>query len=223
MCCPKSTLRTGRSFFEKTSRDALLEMFAKGESSVYVESRRIAKDGEYHWTAVNVVRMEDSEDGNIMAMLLISTIDERKLMEQEREEFAAGVATLFEEFRRSMPRRALYILRRLQDLWDDFSEQGVYESDFEDYCEGKVHPEDRGAFRQVFSLDAIRVQLKEGIGKVRREFRFLTGEGYRWMEMIAVPVQNTINEDGKAILIYRDIHALKIAQEEQKTANRRFR
>lgn len=219
---PKVHPADRQELFEKTSRDALLEMFAKGESSVYVESRRIAKDGEYHWTAVNVVRMEDSEDGNIMAMLLISTIDERKLMEQEREEFAAGVATLFEESVTVNATKGTYILRRLQDSWDDFSEQGVYESDFEDYCEGKVHPEDRGAFRQVFSLDAIRVQLKEGIGKVRREFRFLTGEGYRWMEMIAVPVQNTINEDGKAILIYRDIHALKIAQEEQKTANRRF-
>ncbi len=211
-----------QGFYQKMNKNALLEVFAKGENYSYAECRRLGKDGEYHWTLTSAVRMEDNSFGDIMAMIMVSTIDDRKWMEQERQEFTAGVTALFEDSVTLNITKGTYVWHRSHKPWDGGREQGVYEQDSEKYSEAVLYPADRDAFWAAFSLDALRKRFAKGEKKIRRELRVFTPEGYRWVEITAVSIENMVSDDQKAILISRDIHELHMAKEERENANRRF-
>lgn len=209
----------------KLGQKHLLDALARGESSIYLESRRMGKDRRYHWTALNIIRMDDTPDGDIMVMLLLSTIDERKQIEQEHEEFYTGVTELFEECVSLNATKNTYILRRISDRsWEKIPEQGDFDTNNRLYCRTLIHPDDQQLFLDAFSLSSIRKEMGEnGAGRIHCEFRRkITSGEYHWAEMTAIRVDDMFGDDLKVILVYRDIHDLRLAQEQQRDADQRF-
>lgn len=189
--------------------------------SIQFQCRRKGKDGLYHWMSITVVRT-DYSDG-IAAMVLMRTIDNQKQVEQDKEEFTMGITALLDECVTLNVSQGTFVTRKTNETWNGIAREGLFEAANKAYCKKNIHPEDREAFRETFSLKGIRRQLQAGRRKFTRELRRLTpGGSYHWVEMAVVAIENKVGEDVKAILTYRDIHALKVAQEEEENTNRRL-
>ncbi|MBC5647417.1 PAS domain-containing protein [Christensenella sp. NSJ-35] len=191
------------------------------KGSIHFQCRRKGEDGLYHWVSTTVVRT-DYSDG-IAAMVLVRTIDNQKQMEQDKEEFTMGITALLDECITLNVTEGTFVARKTNETWGDVAREGLFEPANKAYCDKTVHPEDRAAFRNIFSLKGIRRQLQAGHRKISREIRRLAPDGtYHWVEMTVVAIENKVGDDIKAILTYRDIHALKVAQEEEENTNRRL-
>lgn len=78
-------------FIRKFSRKSLLEKFAGGEKQVSMEMRQIGNDGEYHWNATQVVRIESPYTDDVLEITMTKDIDEERFRQEEnfRKERAA--------------------------------------------------------------------------------------------------------------------------------------
>ncbi len=211
------------TFAHTLGPENLLATFAAGQPSVGGEFRRKGTDGNYHWVAMTAVQLSRQAGGEVMTLLLTSTIDARKQMEQAREEFTTGVTALFEECVTLNVTQGRYLLRKSDATWGLIPSEGVFEETNETYCRQLVHPDDQPLFLAAFSLESIRRQLAEGAQRVMRTLRRKDRSGqYRWVEMTMIRLENHVDSDQKVLLVYQDVHRLKTAQEQQREADLRF-
>ena len=211
------------AFARALGPDSLLAAFAAGQTSVGGEFRRKGTDGNYHWVAITAVQLSRQAGGEVMTLLLTSTIDARKQMEQAREEFTTGVTALFEECVTLNVTQDRYLLRKSNPSWGPIPPEGAFEASNSLYCRQVIHPDDQPLFLAAFSLASIRRQLAEGAQRVMRTLRRKGRDGgYRWVEMTMIRLENRIDDDQKVLLVYRDVHQLKTAQEQQREADLRF-
>lgn len=211
------------AFAHTLGPEGLLAAFAAGQTSAGGEFRRRGTDGRYHWVAMTGVQLSRQAGGEVVALLLTATIDARKQMEQAREEFTTGVTALFEECVTLNVTQDRYLLRKSDATWGPIPPEGAFEAANALYCRQVIHPDDQPLFLAAFSLANIRRQLAEGAQRVMRTLRRKGRDGrYRWVEMTMVRLENRVDEDQKVLLVYRDVHQLKTAQEQQREADLRF-
>lgn len=205
------------SFF---SAQSLMQLFSKDETSRYFEYRRKKSDGRYHWCSTRVVRT-DGSDGHLRLMFLNTQIDERKELEQQRTEFSIAATAMFDECLVLNVTEGTFVARKgSKSLTGLPFSQGDYALLIQAYAEQLIYPPDRASFLQAFSLSNLREKAAEPLSV---ELRRKSMDGsYRWAEMTGVEVENAISTDRKMLLIYRDIHDFKMAQEAQQTSIRRF-
>ena len=70
-------------FERKFSRQALLDAFARGESTVTMEMRQMGDDGIYHWNSTQVVQVKSPYTDDIMEITLSKNIDEERRQQEE--------------------------------------------------------------------------------------------------------------------------------------------
>ncbi len=73
-------------FLEKFSRGNLLDAYAKGTKSVYLEHLQMGDDGKEHWTASHVMLTEDPYNDDINALVLARCIDDIKEKEAKSKQ-----------------------------------------------------------------------------------------------------------------------------------------
>lgn len=204
-----------REVFRKNySASALLKAFAKNRTSVLRELRRLGEDGQYHWIMLRAVPMGINEAGHRTGLLLVSTIDEKKIMEQESKALASGIIALFGELMITNLKTGRFSVYKSDGLTDDLWVSDDFKSQNELYGETLIHTEDREEFFRYFSPDNLKKQVAEGKRQIRTELRRKMRDGsFHWVEMIGVLRENETGDGHIALLTYRDISELKEAQE----------
>ena len=94
-----------RDIFRDTfSREVLLEKFTTGgETEVYLETPQMGDDGEYHWVATHVIKLDNPYSDDILEFTFTRIIDYRKNLEnkvivakQEVKNYRAAVIRSFD-------------------------------------------------------------------------------------------------------------------------------
>ncbi|MDO5602756.1 MAG: ATP-binding protein, partial [Oscillospiraceae bacterium] len=205
------------------SKEALVQLFSHGESSHYFEYRGKRRDGRYHWCSSLVLRTEGG-DGSLRLMVLNALIDERKELEQQRNEFSMAASAMFDECLALNVTDGTFTARKggPETSGLPFS-QGSYAELLSIYTARLIHPQDRALFLETFSLENLRSASFEASRPLSVELRRKNLSGvYRWAEMTCVRVDSERDTDRKMLLIYRDIHDFKTMQEAQQSSIRRF-
>ena len=212
--------------FDAFSKESLIQKFRKSWKPVYEEGRRLGLDGRYHWISLQAIPIERNEAGEHMVLFLISTIDERKKLEQEMQMMSASMISMFGELLVVDLKSGRYELYKSDPAVKRVASivGGVDFIAFNrHYGDNLIHPDDRKQFFHLFSLPQIRQRIRSGERKLTAEMRRKNADGvYRWCEMIGVIIDNTLHDDFRILLTFRDIHELRTAQQEQKNANKRF-
>ncbi len=74
-------------FADIFNRPAMLDAYAKGEKTIYLEYQAYGSSGELLWYCTNTMFVEDTVTGDITAITISQNIDERKQKEFEIEKF----------------------------------------------------------------------------------------------------------------------------------------
>lgn len=200
----------------------LEEAFGAGAGRICQEGRRLGKDGRYHWISLEAVRVQDNDAGDKMAVFLISTIDARKHLETETEIMMSGILAMFGELIILDLKTGQYVVRKGDTSTQaalQFCTPAHFAEDNKKYGELLIHPEDREKFFDFFNLERMRESIAAGKRKFIAEVRRKNGSGeYRWCEMIGTVAENKLFDDYSVLLTFRDIHELRVAQQEKREA-----
>lgn len=209
-------------YIETFKYNSVFKAFNEGKNDIYMEHKQYDSSGAVHWTSTVVLKMNSSRNG-MAATMLASVIDHRKQTELEREAFATGITNIFGECIVLNVTRGTYTFYKVDELMAKLPKTGKFEDINNEYINKFIYPPERKKFSELFSLRGIRDQIAQGRKIISFDCRRMTPCGeYRWVEMTGVIVDQHDNEDLRMILMFRDIHELKVAQENQKKANNRF-
>ncbi len=101
--------------------------------------------------------------------------------------------------------------------------QGEFEVENRQYGLRLIHPDDQPRFFDFSKLDNIRRRIERGERRFSTEVRRKNGSGvYRWCELLGIVIDNEGRDNYNVLLTFRDIHDLRVAQQQKREADRRF-
>ena len=107
--------------------------------------------------------------------------------------FTQGTYTQYEELDKNTLHRGL--TSDLYENYEKFSEL--------------LHPDERLEFRQNFSVERLREQIKNGEKEIYGEFREQQDGRYHWVSLRCIPIENPFDADELCVFIIRDINKRK--------------
>ncbi len=212
------------AFREAFSFDKLMETFRQGQRNVSLEGRRKGRDGMFHWISMLAVALPSPQEDGPLAVFLLSTIDGRKELENQNRLMMASLLSVLGELIILDVESGLYVVYKGDDGTNATITNNV-PADFavyqQKYAKALIHPEDREQFLQVFGLEALRRGITEGKQRFYCELRRLTGDEWRWCEMVGTALYNGAGGH-EVLLTFQDVTELRKAQSEIRNANQRF-
>ena len=181
---------------QKMSIPAIAGYYRSGRTEINLDYRVLSTNREnYEWHRMQVHLYPDMETEEIMANIYVFDVDVEKNAELERGERKK----IFKKTLRALS--GIYYALYYVDLDNDLcyaakSHDGElvtslctpYRETFDRYLEG-VHPLDREEMRSMLDAFNMRRTFVEGSRFQRREYRRISGDGYRWAAVIIQPAR----------------------------------
>lgn len=203
------------------SREALLRLFCSGVNTQYMEYRKLGNDNRFHWYSNTVVKAESQ--GDITAFMLNRNIDERKRLEDEKNDLISCIMTLFGELLLVDIRTGEFQIYKSGGQLEQIKNETEYRMLNRMYGEALIHPVDRRRFYDAFALESIQRSVRQGKRKIILEVRRKDRAGnYRFCELIGIILEDRDGRAANMVLTYRDTNELVRARMEQEKANQRF-
>ena len=203
------------------SRDVLLRLFDSGVNSQYMEYRKMGGDNRFHWYSNTIVKAESA--GDITAFMLNRNIDDKKRLEDEKNDLISCIMTLFGELLLVDIRTGEFQIYKSGGQLEQIKNKTEYQMLNDMYGEALIHPADRRRFYNAFSLENIRRSFRSGKRKIILEVRRKDRAGnYRFCELIGIILEDRDGRAANMVLTYRDTNELVRARMEQEKANQRF-
>lgn len=150
-------------------------------------------------------------------------IEDKKRLEQEKNELLSCMMNLFGEFFLVDLNSGSYSVYKSDGQPDTMFKEKTYSQFNRLYGETLIHPHDRNRFFASFALDNIRKNLECGNNQIVAEVRRKDSMGeYRYCEIIGTFLKAGDSLPDKMVLTYRDTDELTRARIEEKHANQRF-
>lgn len=207
----------------KFSASVLKQMFDRGENTLYLESRFLEEDGNYHWISTKIIRLKDNEEGDKIALILISSVDERKKLEIEKNDLLSSIMMILGELFVLDLKTGNYLVYKMDESVERIADENNFDQFCTRYGQILIHPLDRKKFYEAFLVENIRKQIGEGKNRIVAEVRRKDINGnFRWCELMGTLLEERPGVGHRVILTFRDVDELRRARREEKYANQRF-
>ncbi|MCD2491856.1 response regulator [Lacrimispora sp. NSJ-141] len=178
----------------------------------------------YRWYLVqgDLIRKDGEKERVVGTLRDITQLKQREELYRSRETLmTASIMTLFGELLVLDVETGRFMAYKSSSGMEAIKEQEDFTLFCKEYGGNLIHPEDRGRFFSIFSMENIRKNAKEGRKKLLLEARRLDEEGhYRWCELMGNLLED--EEVNVMLLTFRDIHELYMARAESRIANERL-
>lgn len=190
------------------------------------EGRRTARDGRYHWVEVQLVPLRNKVEGRRLALILVSTIDERITARQEALTVTQGLLSIMGELLLVDLPSGRFTAYKTDPAMEEVVAM-TSRVDFNrfnlEYGHSLIHPADREPFFETFYLENLRRRVGEGQKRFSLEVRRKESGGeYRWVELVGTVMGGCAPGQEKVLLTFRDVDDARRAQQEGREANQRF-
>lgn len=220
-----------RDIFRDTfSREVLLEKFTTGgETEVYLETPQMGDDGEYHWVATHVIKLDNPYSDDILQFTFTRIIDYRKNLENKvivaKQEVKNYRAAVIRSFDRIYEIKAEDCSVNLITLDKDTVKKETLPYSVSEFIKNnvlsRVVPDSREFYLAYnwYMKNKNRRRLKNEDGSPRTgglydEWYFMDDKGeYRW-ESVYVDFGDEENDD--ITVFIKDIDSTKKREESQK-------
>ena len=180
----------------KMNISSIAKFYRSGRTEINLDYRvRVEGRGDYVWHRMRVHLYPEPETEDILANIYVFNVDVEKHAELERDDRQK----VFTKTLRALS--GIYYALYYVDLDNDLcyaakSHDGEvvtqlctpYRETFDNYLEG-IHEEDREEIRAMLDTYNIRRAFVEGSRFQRKEYRRITGDGYRWAAIIIQPAR----------------------------------
>ncbi len=202
----------------------VLKRFESGINEIYYEHKLMMPDGSGTWVSSQIIRMDDNENGDIVAIALLRPIEEMKTVKEQSVEFVQGLSALYEECVIVNITNDTYVIRGSFGGIDEFSHIKNF-SKFLDFGQTLVHPDDVEGFMNTFSLESLRKGVKNGAKQFQMQLRrndISDDKMYHWVRMTGVVLESEEYNEQKIFIVTDNIDEYTTATIEQNNANLRF-
>lgn len=170
-------------FLRDLDLESLRHHQKQGVRSLETESRRLI-GGEYRWVS-RIVYLNNEKFGSDSAIILLSDVSHRRKQSSVIQALSQEYYALYYI---TLPSDQVDILRtdpvvaQTLEFKDHMEEQHPYTALFARYIEHFVHPAQRGAITEFFSIDFVSRTLNEQNPEVTRNFRKRIKNDYKWVQ-----------------------------------------
>ncbi len=215
-------------FSEKFKREHLLEHFARGENTQYMEHRQMGMDGIYHWTDTHVIHIENPYNHDVLQVSLCRNIDKEKQLEaqvleavsKEKEaskRFAVSIRDMYQSiYEVELTQGKVSSYQCTEDGLRCVPIKGYYPGMILAIEERMVSEESRRKYQENMSTAQLKERLTSEDKQIYFEYQRKDSQGkYRWYSN-QIQLLSDCRDDFRILIFVRDIDDRRRADEQKK-------